>query len=642
MRLWWGDGAAGSAGGRFRPGRWGWLLILVGAGAFLSMTELGHVIAIMCLIVIIGIPIYLLLAALPSIFLILLFLRLVSAAVANVRARNAAWGLAFAAAAFFMLDYFVLRAQRANASLDARAQALVAGDIAASTRIPQGGVLATVRVESAFSRAPEDVCDDLCQRLLLNGFATRVLVAAIVPPRTARGAAPEPPVLEPAPGLSGTMYWLEPRPVCPEAKAPDNVRVLRVDAPAPGERRATPRSVSETMRVKIASGTCLVSMPAALDQADGAFFHGRIANGGGLAYGFDVTRNTIDAWRTAYFRRDGDQWIAEHRATGVRYLRFPGALIPSYIHGAELRIYNGFLRSARLLGRERYADTAPVAETLAQLGVDLRIEDAAQSDGPQVVDDVLASKDPVPPLQAAIVEDYLGRLSSNRTGRIEPDDVQRVLAIVGDARISFGWNAQGAVARIAAQQPQLAPDLARLLFARLDAIVASAAIVSEQATRSAGALSNAIAALPDAALKPYFANIEAAANASALRAATAVLVARLDIFGTFAVPLMFRVMDQSLAERAPRQSNWRTGFSAGLRALCRLGGEGAFARPMLEERIRASGEHFVNANERLVVATLVRMGASEEEVRELLAVDEKRETRLKFAFRSVNGRRPCE
>lgn len=635
-------GAARATGGRFRPGRWGWLLILTGAGAFLGMTELGHVVAIMCLIVIVGIPIYLLLAALPSIFLVLLFLRLLVGAVSNIRAGHAAWGLAFAAAGLFMLDYFVLRAQWANAALDARARALVAGDVAGPARIPPGGVMATVRVERALGRAPEDVCDDLCQRLLLNGFARRVLVAAVVPQRAERGARPEPPALEPAPGMTGTMYWLEARPVCPETNAPDSVRALRVDASAAGAARANPRPVSESMRVKIASGTCLVSGPATLDQADGAFFYGDIAHGGGLAYGFDIARDTIGAWRTAYFRRAGDQWIVEHRQTGVRYLRFPGALIPGYVHGPELRIYNGFLRSVRLLGaRERHADSAPVAETLAQLGVNLRVDDAAQADGRQIVDAILASKDPVSSLQASIVEDYLDRLSSGRGARLEPDDAGRVLAIVGDARIDFTWKTQRAVARIAQHHPERAPELARLLFARLDAILASS-IAGELATRSAGALSNALAALPDEALKPYFAHIEAVATSSAFRPVAANLVARLHIFGASAAPLMFRVIDESLAERAPGRSGWRTGLTGGLRALCRLGGEGAFARPMFEERIRANGEPFVNVNDRLVVAILVRMGAGEAQVRELLGSDEKKESRIRSAIRAANGQRPCE
>ena len=106
---------------------------------------------------------------------------------------------------------------------------------------------------------------------------------------------------------------------------------------------------------------------------------------------------------------------------------------------------------------------------------------------------------------------------------------------------------------------------------------------------------------------------------------------------------MFKVMDDSLAQRAPRKSsNWGAGFSAGLRALCRLGGEGAFARPMLEERVRAQGEFFVNANDRLVVATLLRMGASEPEIRDLLGIDEKKENRMRYALRVANGPRPCE
>ncbi len=649
MSVWSMAGAersGGATGGRFRPGKWGWLLILVGAAAFISMTPIGHVIAIISMISVIGIPIYFLLAALPAIFLILLFLRLVVGALDNYKAGATALAVACGAGALFMVDYFVLRAQRANAVLDARAQALIADDIAGPARIPAGRILATVRSESYARAQLENLCDDLCQRLLLNGFAERVLAITIAPQvdkRAPRGAVPELAALAPDKSMAGVMYWLEKRASCPDVKVPDSLRLLRVDAPVKGAGRMNTRTASESMRVKIASGTCLMSEPARLDQADGAFFYGDVARGGGRAYGFDISRNTVGAWRTVYYQRAGSEWKAEHRATGVRYQRFPGVLIPTYIHGPELRIYNGFLRSDRYLGaRERYEDSAPVAETLAQLGVNLSNDDAGQSDGPKVVDEILASRGAVQPLQAAIVEDYLGRTLANRARRLEPDDVRRVLALAADDRLPFTWNAQGAVTMVAEQQPQLAPDLARTLFARLDAIVASSALVSEQASRSVGALSRALAALPASALKPYFTNIEAIAHSVALRSFAENLIARLDVFGSFAVPTMFKVIDDSLGERGPGRSNWRNGVTAGLRALCRLGPEGAFARPMLEERIRAQGEFFVNANDRLLIATLVRMGAGEAEIRDLLGFDEKKENRLRNGLRAARGQRPCE
>lgn len=640
-----GQNGGSAAGGRFRPGKWTWRLIFIGAAAFISMTPIGHVLAIISMISVIGIPIYFLLAALPAIFLILLFLRCVVGALDNYKAGATALAVAFGAGALFMVDYFVLRAQRANAVLDARAQALIADDIAGPARIPAGRIIATVRSESYARAQLDNVCDDLCQRLLLNGFAERVLAITIAPQvdkRAPRGAVPELAALAPDKAMAGVMYWLEKRASCPDAKVPDSVRLLRVDAPVKGAGRMNTRTASESMRVKIASGTCLMSEPARLDQADGAFFYGEVARGGGRAYGFDIQRNTVGAWRTAYYRRAGAEWTAEHRETGVRYQRFPGVLIPSYIHGAELRIYNGFLRTDRYLGgRERYEDSAPVAETLMQLGVNLSIDDAGQSDGPKVVDEILAYRGAIQPLQAAIIEDYLGRTSANRSRRLEPDDVRRVLALAADDRIPFTWNAQGAVTMVAEQQPQLAAELARRMFARLDAIVASASVVSEQASRSASAISRALAALPATALKPYFTNIEAVAFSPVLRPSAQDLIARLDVFGSFAVPTMFKVIDESLGERGPGRSNWRNGVTAGLRALCRLGGEGAFARPMLEERIRGQGEFFVNANDRLVVATLVRMGAGETEIRELLGFDEKKENRLRNALRAANGERAC-
>lgn len=640
-----GPGASGKRW--FRPGKWDWRLILIGVAALLSITEIGHVLAILSLISVIGIPLYFLLVALPSIFLILLFARCVFGAVERARAGAAASAVAFAAIALFMAYYFVVRAQVENAKLDARAAALVAGDIAGEARIPAGRSIALVRSEPyRVNHERGTVCDDLCQRLLLNGFASRVLAVTLAPESERRGwARPGPlPALEPAAGMSGVMYWLEPKSTCPDVKIPDNVRLLRVDEPQRGSGLIATRSASEAMRVKNASGVCLVSAPASLEQAEEAFFYGPVARGRpGRASGFDVGLDTVGAWRIAYYQRAGADWIVRHRVTGVRYLRFPGVLIPAYVHGAELRIYNGFLRTAHFMGaREKYVDDAPVADTLAQFGVPLRIDDIAYADGPRIVDEALATKGALSSMQAAIVDDYLGRISASRHTRLAPEDVRRIVALAGDPRIAFNWNAQGSVNLVVKQQPQLVPDVAKIMFGRLADLVASASVVSERADRSVTSVSNVLAGLPAAALKPYFADIEAVANSPGLRAGAAAIIARLDVFGAFAAPAIFRVIDDSLAERAPGRNNWSGGFSAGLRALCRLGAEGAFARPMLEDRIRRDPSPFVNAQERLTIVTLIRLGANEGEVREILGLDETKNNSMRFGLRAASSQRPCE
>jgi hypothetical protein len=641
-----GQSGASSAPSPFRPGRWGWLLIWTGALTLVSMTPIGHVAAILSLVSIIGIPLYFLLAALPSIFLILLFLRLVLGAIDNARAGAAVWVAVFTASALFIVYFFVVRAHLENAKLDARAAALVASDMDSEARVPAGRTFAIIRSDLfPTNRERIPLCDDLCQRLLLNGSAKRVLAVTLAPgPGGSAGRHGHLPSLEPAPGLSGVMYWLEPRASCPDANIPDNVRLLRVDEPRRGSGLIATRSASEAMRVKNASGTCLVSAPSTLDQADDAFFYGPVARGrSGRVYGFDAGVDTVAAWRTAYYQRSGNDWTIRHRATGVRYLRFPGVLIPTYVHGPELRIYNGYLRSARLLGaREKHLDEAPVAETLSQLGVSLRIDDIGRSEGPKIIDGALAAKGDLSPMQTAILEDYLGRVSANRQLRLAPEDVRRILALAADARVPFNWNAQGAVTLVAEQQPQLAPEIARILFARLSDLVDSASVVTDRADRSVASVSNALAALPAATLKPYFTNIEAVANSPGLRGAASALIARLDVFGAFAAPAIFRVIDDSLDARAPGRNNWSGGFGAGLRALCRLGGEGAFARPMLEERIRRDPSPFVITQERLTIVGLIRLGAGENDIRELLGFNEKQENRMRFALRAANSQRPCE
>lgn len=223
-----GSGQGDGAARRFRPGKWDKRLIWLGVLAFISMTEIGHIAAVIAMISVIGIPLYFLLAALPSIFLILLTLRLAFAAIKNVRSRPA-WAGGFALATLFLLDFFVGRAYRENAMQDARAAALVADDLDAQAAIPAHGVLAIVRSEAFSQRGqPNDVCDDVCQRLLLNGFAKQVLAVTLAPQRDARSQKSPSvlPSLEPAPALQGVMYWLEERAVCPDSQVSENVREI--------------------------------------------------------------------------------------------------------------------------------------------------------------------------------------------------------------------------------------------------------------------------------------------------------------------------------------------------------------------------------------------------------------------------------
>jgi hypothetical protein len=642
----------GPARRRFpRPGKWDWRLIALGFLALLSMSPIGHVGAVLAMISGIGLPLYLLLAALPSLFLICLFARLVWGSVAGFRRGAMGRAIVFAAAALFMLDFFVLRAHRENTRLDARAAALVADDIEARPSILPGGVLANVRTQTFRTRGESDVCDDLCQRLLLTGFARRVVVVTLVPPapsggRRARAAQADAPSLEPSADMSGTMYWLERRAECPDVEVPSNVRLLDDEAPRPrgGPRPIPSRSAAQAMRLRIAGGECLISAPATLDAADHAIFHGHVARGrGAMTRGFDASLDTIGAWRIASYRRDGAEWIAQHRATGVRYERFPGALIPTYRHGAELRITNGFLSFAAYRGpRERYVDDPPLARTLSALGVKLGIGTAPPEEAPRVIDEALASGLPLSALQAAIANDYLRRISQDGIGWLDPDEVRRIAAILADSRFPFGSAAQRAFEIIVAQQPRLAPDLTRDLFARLDAIVGSQAMVTEQERSSIASVSNALARLPDAGLRPYFDQFQALAGAPGLREQARNLLARLDVFGAFAIPTMFRLIDDGLAERAPRApSSWNAIYGAGLKALCGLGKEAAFARPLLEERIERGGPQVIAAHERLLIATLSRMGASEDEIRVALSLDEKREGRLRAGLRAAAGARAC-
>lgn len=191
-----------------------WALAALGALALLAVTPVGQVIVIVALITIMGIPLAILVMALPAAFFLAVSLRLAWGACHDLHKGRLRAGLAMGLSLIAMADFFVFRAWRVNAWLEGSAATLAAHDTDTLAPVRHLGTLAVLRSSrGAWDR--DSQCDDLCRRLLLTGAVRQVLAVSVprLAPKQDR-VAPALPALEPSADLTGWAWRLEPKDRC--------------------------------------------------------------------------------------------------------------------------------------------------------------------------------------------------------------------------------------------------------------------------------------------------------------------------------------------------------------------------------------------------------------------------------------------
>ena len=111
------------------------------------------------------------------------------------------------------------------------------------------------------------------------------------------------------------------------------------------------------------------------------------------------------------------------------------------------------------------------------------------------------------------------------------------------------------------------------------------------------------------------------------------------MFGPEIVPEVFAMMDEAAASRgAPgttsaRRRDWTDIWNAGANSICRLAREIPNEREPLRERAQALAREKLGFADETVAAALLRMGATEDDVRATLAIDPRDEKAMRsFGF----------
>ena len=649
-----------------------WALLALFMLALLAVSPVGHVIAIIALISIIGIPIYFILALIPGVFIYALLVRLGVQTWRSWRAGSMLGLAIFGVLTALLADMLVFGAWRENIRLDRMASGLLARDRDTLQAAAKSATLAIVR-NTTQTRGADTLCDDFCLRLLLTNSSKRVLAVAIAPAEQPPGAnratkrpnyAPssmEWPELNFDPARQGTLYWLEQRGQCPDIKVSENLRTLDLpERREPGQGHVRRARADEAMRLKIAAGTCLMSRPAVLGEADAALAYGTVKSGEGQYSAAEkLTADTVSAWQVAYADKRGAGFEDVYRATGVSMHRLPWLRVPIYVNGAEFRMKTGWLRMHSFLGaRQRFQERPPVeAFAMERLGLNLRLEDGqGPAGGGEAVSRILAAGGALGENDAKIVRDFVvhaGSLSFGRGPKLVPADAARIVAIAADARVSLDWQFGNAVAAVARDAPVRGVELARLLFARLDALADNPAEGQEEYRwrETAGALAGALTRLSDEHLRPYRAQMEKIARTPRKRDRAPQLLRRLEMFGPDIAPLLLQTMRASVSEaqadtktRRSRGLRGSDGYTGALGAFCRLGSRGAGFLDALASELQTPDNPLLRTNTQIAIAALVQMGASEERVRDIMRIDggdAKAIQQFGFAMRRAQGQHAC-
>jgi hypothetical protein len=565
-------------------------LALLGLAALADMAL--PALTVVALISIIGIPVAVLLMALPTVAFVVIPARLLQKALKREGKVAAALSIAATllvlagAAAFF------------NSRLSQRAAALAAGDLDAMVPLKLD-TLGLVDGQSRWGNDRKTACGDLCLRLLLNGVANKVVVFPI--PETPESLTPD---------GAGRAFWLEQRPACPAPVFQDGHELLA------GEDRNTPAAAT-IMALKLATGTCLAEGVATVADVDTLAAAGEVAKGtSDCAAGFAATADTVRGYRLAVHQR-GPQGLAEtYRRTSLLWMRHPWIVAPSIVgcYGLEMRA--AFFRVPdRLNADAKYFEAPRLSDLLAgKFGLPLALT-ATTADAAGIIGRALEAPGTLSEPVRRVIEDYFEALRPPPPPGAEAKAL--ALRVLDDPRVPPPRATYALTMAMARDGAEANARLADSLFRKLAATPPEA---KEDHPTYLGwlvqYLDNAINMLPDDAVRLHRADIEALARDPDKRYRAVATLKKLALFGADAVPELVALIEESLALRPVEtdystEDRWREPLRAGLAALCRIGPDANRAVPRLVALSQDGTRHLGMSNLALA-EVLLAIGADEE------------------------------
>lgn len=565
--------------------------------AFLAMA-VAPLIYIVALISVIGIPIALMIFAVPAAAMLyiaheLLYQFAVRRFLPGTHGR-------ILSAATPVVAMFII-ATLANARIDGEVAKLVSGDRDALSNAPVRSLALVEASKRLRDQKPE--CAGLCQRLLLTGAVGEVIVAY-----ADKGAD----TIDP--NASARAFRWRRGGAC-EMKAVSGGG-QRVGSGVKDAMRP-----DEAVRLRIASGECLDERAARLGAAHAALLSTTLERGTS-AYGarLNAFAETTSADRIAYFVRKNGTFVEEYRRTMVVARRHPPVAFPAIVHGHDLHTAVGFFRLDKRINKEKYQELegAPSAFLADRLGMRISLSDSDAPDRAAAIDTILKGRAPDSTTTRDLIDDFL-RAAPRANAPSARAYAERVIAILEDEKLELPFSISTGVAEIARHHKDLSGRAADALLARIKAAEPGArqSRYNDSLIRIAA---NALRLLPDETMIERRSAIIALLDDKRRRGEAAQLFERLSVLGSDGVAPLLKVIDAAREDNAlstdRHDDRWRDLFRAGLSGLCKTGARKAAAP--LAARLRAM-EDFRRFHWALGINTLIVLGASPAEVRALYA-----------------------
>ena len=469
-------------------------------------------------------------------------------------------------------------------------------------------------------------CTDFCQRLLLTGQASAVLVAQAEVS------------LSPDPATLATLWAIQDSPDCPELQFPENADRMRIEGEA---KLPDPPRADTLIRSGVAAGHCLIGTSTTLAAADVVIVDDTLrAATTGVADGLSLGSDLIDATRYAVWLKSANTFTEQARWTYVSAQKMFPMAVPSvtssYLpHTFEARIGFARVRATGFAydpGFDKFVDQT--------LGLRLSLAAVPNPVLENGEDPLLAALKTPDPLPANIVQLADGKVRAMMNAKgVTPADRAVFLALLADPRMALQWGYEGATATLLREAPaDFVATLAKIGFARMNGLLLpdqhgellgyqeKYALLKRVNPVKAqiGFIGDLLAQLPDAALQPYGPAIFALAKDRENRTEPYKLLIRLNAFGDpgaqALVDLLAAAADRSDKDAPLYRNHWQHAYLAAMIGLCQMGPKAA---PVLPQILTLAESGAVDLSSgpygRMTLVTLIRLGQPVDAIHSLAA-----------------------
>ncbi|MDA4845730.1 hypothetical protein [Hoeflea poritis] len=587
-------------------------LIILGAIAAFSLTSFGAAVAILAGISFVGLPLFLAMAVIPTLFLVLLLAWLVRL-LSRLFGGKLHWLICLAVA----VGLLAIPPYLENKRLNGIAERLVADDHHSEKISGPFDTFAIVR----YGHNRGVACGDLCQRMLLNGQAERVVIA-----NSDLGSQALPHQ------LSGMEYSFEDLGSCAHTALLEGNGGFTVPGEGKGKSRTKP---SDLIRQKMAEGFCLVGEPVPVARADAILVRNHLRRmPADREVGLRFQAETIGAHRLSLWVKDSNGFTEMYRKTGVRVDLLAPILAPTYAGGYGLELVPGFLRQPKFLGGVRqYAEAPPLEPVLYDvLDLKLSLETGGRDTETRRLISAALTKSSAPtPSEIDLIDHYFDGLNGSR--KPEQQDVALALRLLQDDRFPAP-NDIAAIVNAEVVTSEQIRLFAALLFRRLfETDVDARTSIPNLSGFRLSFVAGAISLLPDHAVAPYRKELEALARDRERRVRAASALVSLTHFGQDAVPTFLYLIEDAhrlKPDRGGARPEWRVPYLAGMGGLCRLGRSAEGALPVLYDYLGRGMIAQFGPYWSFTINTLVSMGADPEEIWSHVETGHRNHTRKHF------------